>query len=139
MDKRIMDLFDYSGCLRRVDELLLEYERASYRLSGELKSSFGINISNKGYNNNRILDNVIKRIESEEEFTYISNKLEKIFETFCEIEKEYFRRCMLHRTVTDEQFSELMNISMMNMRKIKKSVVFKITEAFSMSVMKGEL
>ena len=68
MDKRIMDLFDYSGCLRRVDELLLEYERASYRLSGELKSSFGINISNKGYNNNnRILDNVIKRIESEEE------------------------------------------------------------------------
>ena len=46
---------------------------------------------------------------------------------------------MLHRTVTDEQFSELMNISMMNMRKIKKSVVFKITEAFSMSVMKGEL
>lgn len=139
MDKRIMDLFDYSGCLRRVDELLLEYERASYRLSGGLKSSFGINIRNKGYNNNRILDNVIKRIESEEEYTYISNKLEKIFESFCEIEKEYFRRCMLHRTVTDEQFSELMNISMMNMRKIKKSVVFKITEAFSMSVMKGEL
>lgn len=134
-----MDLFDYSGCLRRVDELLLEYERASYRLSGGLKSSFGINIRNKGYNNNRILDNVIKRIESEEEYTYISNKLEKIFESFCEIEKEYFRRCMLHRTVTDEQFSELMNISMMNMRKIKKSVVFKITEAFSMSVMKGEL
>lgn len=134
-----MDLFDYSGCLRRVDELLLEYERASYRLSGGLKSSFGINIRNKGYNNNRILDNVIKRIESEEEYAYISNKLEKIFESFCEIEKEYFRRCMLHRTVTDEQFSELMNISMMNMRKIKKSVVFKITEAFSMSVMKGEL
>lgn len=139
MDKRIMDLFDYSGCLRRVDELLLEYERASYRLSGELKSSFGINVSNKGYNNNRILDNVIKRIESEEEYAYISNKLEMIFETFCEVEKEYFTRCMLHRTVTDEQFSELMNISMMNMRKIKKSVVFKITEAFSMSVMKGEL
>lgn len=139
MDKRIMDLFDYGECLKRVDELLLEYERATYRINGNLKSSFGINISNKGYNNNRILNNVIKKIESEEEYTYISNKLKSVFDTFCEIEKDYFTKCMLNRNVTDEQFSELMNISMMNMRKIKKSVVFKITEAFSMSVMKGEL
>lgn len=139
MDKRIMDLFDYGECLKKVDRLLLEYERASYRLTGDMKSSFGINISNKGYNNNRILNNVIKTIESEEEYTYISNKFKMAFETFCEIEKEYFMRCMLYRNVTDEQFSEVMNISMMNMRKIKKSVVFKITEAFSISVMKGEL
>lgn len=134
-----MDLFDYGECLKRVDKLLLEYERASYHMNGNIKSSFGINISNKGYNKNRILTNVMKKIESEEEYTYISNRFQMVFDTFCEIEKEYFIKCMLHRDITDERFSEQMNISIMNMRKIKKSVVFKITEAFSMSVMKGEL
>ncbi len=134
-----MDLFDYGECLKRVDELLLEYERATYRMSGSLKSSFGINLCNKGYNNNRILNNVIKRIESEEDYNLILSKLNNIYETFCDLEKEYFTKCLLYRRVTDEQFSELMNISIMNMRKIKKSVVFKITEGFSMSVMKGEL
>ena len=139
MDKRIMELFDYGECLKRVDELLLEYERATYRMNGNLKSSFGINLCNKGYNNNRILNNAIKRIGSEEDYNLILSRLNNIYETFCDLEKEYFTKCLLYRRVTDEQFSELMNISIMNMRKIKESVVFKITEGFSMSVMKGEL
>lgn len=139
MDKRIMDLFDYNSCLMAVDALLLEFERVSYKMiEFNSRNIEDIKLSKYGYNN-RVLSNVIKRIENEEDYQYIYCKLKSIYETFCSIEKDYFNNCMLHRKITDEQFSEVNNISIMNMRKIKKSVVFKITEGFNISIMKGEL
>lgn len=140
MDKRIMDLFNYNACLMAVDALLLEFERVSYKMiEFNSRNLEDIKVSTSGYNNNRILSNVIKRIENEDDYKYIYSKLKSIYETFCDIEKDYFNNCLLCRKINDEQFSEVNNISMMNMRKIKKSVVFKITEGFNISVLKGEL
>jgi hypothetical protein len=138
MDKRIMDLFDYNECLKVLDNLLLEYELATYKMSGNaLKSKSNYDYNKTNYNSNNILNKVIKRIECEDDYNYIHDKFEEIYSYFCDVEKEYFTKCLLYRKCSDETFSELMNISMMNMRKVKKSVVFKITEGFSISVMKS--
>lgn len=139
-----MDLFDYNACLKKVDSLFLELERASYHYPNinppSITSSYDINyVAFKGHKNDPTLNYILKKIDSEAELEKLYHLLTKIYDTLCLDEKKYFVDCLLNHNITDEKFSEKMNISMMNMRKIKKSVVLKITEGLNISVLKGEV
>ncbi len=136
-----MDGFNYTECLKKVDLLFLELERASYKYPQmelpNLVSNYDVHYEQKSLpNKNTTLNYVIKKIETEEEFLKLYAQLGQIYKELCLEEKEYFVNCLLHRTLTDEGFAEKMNISSMAMRKIKKSVVLKITEGLKISVMK---
>lgn len=134
----IVDNFNYEECKKNLKELMnryLVYELEYHHISPpQITPNYEIRYEQfTGHYNDKILNYIIRKIESEKEIKEFYDNLYMALQKLTKEEMKYFKQHYINKR-SEESIMYQMNISTRYFMKIKKSCVVKMTLFFNIAV-----
>lgn len=142
MSKEMIDKYDFLKTKENVDDLMSQYKTAKFEflvsnsILEKVSSCYQprYNQINTGIND-KIGDNVSKKIDSKNLIEYFDAIFNPLFEILTSQERKYYSLCLINNN-SEQTASDILGISRTGLQPIKQNCILKIALAFHIAVLK---
>lgn len=142
MTKDMINKYDFSKTKDNVEDLIAEYKTAKFEylvsdsMLEKITSCYNLKYEqNNIKSNDKVGDNISKKIDSKNTMEYFENIFNPLFEMMSSQERKYYSLGLINNN--SEQFiSDIIGISKTGLQPIKQNCILKIALAFHIAVLK---